>query len=101
MQKNKSIFILFCLCYYAQIYFAQQINPDTPETNQAINQCISVVNQVETSGNIIGQLTNDTIGQLPIGIAKRIGPSQVIIAIDSAMFLPNKALFNAYAAIGI
>lgn len=99
MQKNKGIFILLCLCCYVQICFAQQINPSATETNQEINQCISVVNQVETSGNVIGQLTNDTIGQLPIGIAKRIGPSQVIIAIDSAMFLPNKALFNAYAAI--
>ncbi len=79
---------------------AQNTAPDTSsQSDPLINHCISVVNDVETKGNIIGQLNLDSLGQLPIGLAKDVGSSQVIIAIDSASFFPNKASFNAYAAI--
>lgn len=80
--------------------FAQQTLPDTAsQSDLLINHCVSIVNDVETKGNIIGQLDPDSLVQLPLGIAKNVGSSQVIIAIDSASFYYNKATFNAYAAI--
>lgn len=77
-----------------------QTAPDTSgQSDPDINQCISVVNEVETKGNIVGNLTLDSLGTLPLGIAKKIGATEYIIAIDSAVFMPNKAMFSAYAAI--
>jgi hypothetical protein len=94
MRKNLFLFFLFI----TTAFFAQ--NADTAsQSDPAINHCISVVEDVESKGNIIGQLNLDSLGQLPIGIAKDIGSYQVIIAIDSSSFYPNKATFNAYAAI--
>lgn len=36
MQKNKGILILLLLCFFTQLYFAQEINPSAPETNPEI-----------------------------------------------------------------
>lgn len=91
-----SLFIIVCTLEKA----VAQTPPDTAsQSDPLINYCISVVDDVETKGNVIGQLNLDSLGQLPLGIAKDVGGSQVIIAIDSASFFPNKATFNAYAAI--
>lgn len=88
--------VLICI---SCLSFSQSQLDTAAQSDPLINHCISVVNDVETKGNIIGQLNLDSLGQLPLGIAKDVGSSQVIIAIDSATFFPTRATFNAYAAI--
>lgn len=95
----KILFVFLFIIFFDRIS-AQTSVPDTAsQSDPLINHCISVVNDVEAKGNIVGQLNLDSLGQLPLGIAKDVGSSQVIIAIDSASFYVNKATFNAYAAI--
>lgn len=95
---SKINFLLLIIVFFIPKYYGQNLDT-TLQSDPAINHCISVVEDVESKGNIIGQLNLDSLGQLPIGIAKDIGSYQVIIAIDSSSFYPNKATFNAYAAI--
>ncbi|MBA3665016.1 MAG: hypothetical protein H0W61_12520 [Bacteroidetes bacterium] len=64
-----------------------------------IDRIISIVNQVETSNNFIGQINPDSLAPLPFGIIKQIGAARYIIAIDSMKFKPQGAYFSAYAAI--
>lgn len=78
---------------------AQNSTDTSSVSDPLIDQVISIVDDVETKGNIVGNLNPDSLGTLPLGIAKNIGATQYIIAIDSATFFPGRATFNAYAAI--
>ncbi len=91
--------VLFALLFICSNKLIAQAPDTTSQSDPLINHCISIVNDVETKGNIIGQLNLDSLGQLPLGIARDVGGSQIIIAIDSASFYANKASFNCYAAI--
>lgn len=47
----------------------------------------------------VGNLNPDSLPSLPIGLVKQVGPTEVVIAIDSAYFLPDGAYFSAYLAL--
>ncbi|MBI3136363.1 MAG: hypothetical protein HYZ14_16935 [Bacteroidetes bacterium] len=47
----------------------------------------------------VGNINPDSLPSLPVGLVKEIGQTQVVIAIDSAYFLPDGAYFSAYVAL--
>ena len=66
----------------------------------AIQQKVfSVIEKVKSEHRFIDLLDAESLTSLPIGIIKEIGTTRYIIAIDSAVFKPNGAYFNAYMAI--
>ncbi len=66
----------------------------------AIQQKVfSVIEKVKSEHRFTDVLDAEALTSLPIGIIKEIGTTRYIIAIDSAVFKPNGAYFNAYMAI--
>jgi len=47
----------------------------------------------------VGNMNPDSLPSLPVGIVKTVGQTDIIIAIDSAYFLPDGAYFSAYLAL--
>lgn len=71
---------------------AQEITP----LMQKIYALNDVVSDPERQ---VGSFDPDSMPSLPIGIAKDVGQSRMIIAIDSAYFLKDGAYFSAYMAV--
>lgn len=93
MKKALLVFhLLFCLCY------AQAQDPAFLQT-PLYYQTLGTVSKVESTNNIAGNFNPDSAVSLPFGIAKEIGVTRYIIAIDSAYFAPGKAVCNAYMAL--
>ena len=68
-------------------------------SNPAYIETMSVVDKVVESNNYAGNLDPDSLSTLPFGIVKEIGTTRYVIAIDSAVFLPGLAKYNAYMAL--
>lgn len=72
----------------------------TDTVYDAIQQKVfSVIEKVKSEHRFTDVLDAEALTSLPIGIIKEIGATRYIIAIDSAVFKPNGAYFNAYMAI--
>lgn len=86
------LFIFFILPFHA---YSQQ---DTvyDEIQQKV---FSVIEKVKSESRFTDVLDAEALTSLPIGIIREIGTTRYIIAIDSAIFKPNGAYFNAYMAI--
>jgi len=63
------------------------------------HETMATVAKVESTNNYAGNFDPDSAATLPFGIVKEIGVTRYIIAIDSAMFAPGKANFNAFMAL--
>ncbi len=99
LRVKKSISIFLLLMPFSIISFAQnQTQPDYANNPMYI-ETMSVVDKVTAANNYTGNLNPDSLSTLPFGIIKEIGTTRYIIAIDSAVFLPGIALYNAYMAI--
>lgn len=80
------------------IPFASFSQTDT--VYNAIQQKVfSLIEKVKSEHRFTDVLDAEALNSLPIGIIKEIGTTRYIIAIDSAVFKPNGAYFNAYMAI--
>lgn len=90
----RHLFLLFSLLpFYG---FSQE---DTSAYNPLQKKVFSIINKVEEENRISDHLDPEALNSLPIGIIKEIGTTRYIIAIDSAVFKPTGAYFNAYMAI--
>ncbi|MBK7130977.1 MAG: hypothetical protein IPH66_16675 [Crocinitomicaceae bacterium] len=66
----------------------------------ALRQKVYALNEmVQDPERQVGNFNPDSMPSLPIGIAKEVGQTLVIIAIDSAYFLSDGAYFSAYMAL--
>ena len=66
----------------------------------ALRQKVYAMNElVQNPERQVGNFNPDSMPSLPIGIAKEVGQTMVIIAIDSAYFLSDGAYFSAYMAL--
>jgi hypothetical protein len=85
--------LLLCLAYKPA--FAQ----DTLLQSPLYFETMGVLAKVESTNNYAGNFNTDSAATLPFGIVKEIGVARYVIAIDSALFAPGKALFSAYMAL--
>lgn len=90
MQKTITFFFLLLV----NILSAQ--NESTDEKQQEV---LRIIDFVESRGKLVDQIDANALTSLPIGIVREIGATRYIIAIDSAIFKPTGAYFNAYFAI--
>ncbi|HXB39011.1 MAG TPA: hypothetical protein VNZ49_00625, partial [Bacteroidia bacterium] len=96
MNRAILLFYSFVFMVYNDIIRAQ--NSSTGQS-ALYNETIATVAKVESSNNLVGNFNPDSVAILPFGIIKEIGITRYIIAIDSAVFAPGKANFNAYMAL--
>ncbi|TND07862.1 MAG: hypothetical protein FD123_2852 [Bacteroidetes bacterium] len=89
---------LFVLLALVSVSVRAQTVPDST-SDPLINYVISLSEQVEREQRFTDFFSPDSISSLPVGIAKEIGGTRYIIAIDSAFFTPAGAFFNAYMAL--
>jgi hypothetical protein len=66
---------------------------------ELISYIYSLHDEVSDPNKQVGNLNQDSLPSLPIGLMKEIGGTKYIIAIDSAEFTPTGAYFNAYMAV--
>lgn len=83
----------------AALLIAKPVAAQLDTSNAYIQKIIALSKQVEEENKLVGQLQQDVGNDLPIGLKKEIAGSTYIIAIDSAVFKPGGAYFNAYMAI--
>ncbi len=90
---RNSLILLFCLLRITA--FSQE---DTVYNAEQI-RIFSLMDKLKTENKLIEFLDPEALTSLPIGIVREYGSTRYIIAIDSAVFKPNGAYFNAYMAI--
>jgi hypothetical protein len=64
-----------------------------------IEKVLAMNEKVSDPERQVGNFDPDSMPSLPIGLVKEVGQTNVIIAIDSAYFLPDGAYFSAYLAL--
>ncbi len=89
--------IIFTMPEFACISLAQ--TQPNYSSEQLYNETMAVVEKVKSINNYAGNSNVDSTSVLPFGIVKEIGTTRYIIAIDSAIFLPGKAMYSAYMAV--
>jgi hypothetical protein len=97
MSINKKQLYPFYLLFFCIIVY--QLNAQSDSLSPYAQKVISTSKDVETKNKLVGKLDPNAMPSLPIGIVKEIGSTKYIIAIDSGVFKPNGAFFNAYMAI--
>lgn len=101
--SNKILFLLsrmrkYLLYLFLTLPFTAFSQADT--VYDAMQQKVfSVIEKVKSEQRYTDALDAEALTSLPIGIIKEIGTTRYIIAIDSAVFKPNGAYFNAYMAV--
>ncbi|MCC7301044.1 MAG: hypothetical protein IT233_00225 [Bacteroidia bacterium] len=88
--------VLF-FCAFLLLLGAARAQDTLPDPGQLL--VLSVLQKVETENRIVGDHGPDSLADLPVGIRRQIGNFSYLIAIDSAVFLPEGAYFNAYMAL--
>ncbi|MFY9307562.1 MAG: hypothetical protein WAQ28_00795 [Bacteroidia bacterium] len=93
---NKILFLLV-LVFNNYIYAQSPL----PQNNPLADEVFSICDKVESEGRIAGNVPENDNASLPIGIAKTIAGTQYVIAVDSARFMPDKALCSAFMAVDL
>ncbi len=90
-------FLLFTLVFFSLYNVVAQ--QDT--TQQGLyNKIISLDEQLRNDpSKLTSNFSPSDTSSLPIGIVRKIGATEYIVAIDSAWFTPDGAFFNVYMAI--
>lgn len=95
-----SLCITFCLLFIISTGHSQSNDPSYQQVDAFESYVHSLCKEVEESGNLVDNLTHKDLGRLPIGIARKVGNTQYIIAIDSAYRADRGGWFlSAYASI--
>lgn len=99
-------YLFSSLCITLGLFFiisaapAQNKDPYYQQVTAFESYVHTLCKEVEESGNLVDKLTQKDLGRLPIGIAKKVGNTQYIIAIDSAYRSDRGGWFlSAYASI--
>jgi len=88
------LFISIIAFLHVDLLFAQD-----DSVSSFAQQIISLTKKLEDEKKLVGKLDSATLLSLPVGIAKEIGSTKYIIAVDSASFRPGGAFFSAYMAV--
>ena len=81
--------------------FFDKINAGDPTTEENKAKARSTLAEVENSNSYVDYLEPSDINKLPIGLRKKIGNTEVTIAISSAVFTEKYAKLTAFARIRI
>lgn len=96
--KHGNIFLKFAF-FIALIFIAKSNLFAQDNISDAMKKVYAMRDKVSDPERQVGNFDPDSMPSLPIGIVKTVGETQVIIAIDSAYFLPDGAYFSAYLAL--
>lgn len=88
--------LIFFISFLFSNYLFGQIESNTDVQQEEVNGIIDFVISHE---RLVENIDPSTLTSLPIGIVREIGATRYIIAIDSAIFKPTGAYFNAYFAV--
>ncbi|MBK9190644.1 MAG: hypothetical protein IPM77_03570 [Crocinitomicaceae bacterium] len=69
------------------------------QSNSLMEKVMAMNEVVKDPERQVGNLNSDSLPSLPVGLVKKVGQTDIIIAIDSAYFLPDGAYFSAYLAL--
>lgn len=81
-------------------YF-EKVNISNATTEDYKAKARAVLADIESSNSFIDYLDPEDINKLPLGLRKKVGNTEVTIAISSAVFKENYAKLNAFARIKI
>ena len=70
-----------------------------PNTNPLVLAIEAKIQQIEQEGRTVDRLTENDLADLPVGIARRIGETTYLIAIDSAYSDERGWFLSAYASV--
>jgi len=89
------------LILFLMFHFPISANAQEMDTvyNAIQQKVFSIIEKVKSENKLFDVLDADALNHLPIGLVREYGSTRYIIAIDSAVFKPNGAYFNAYMAI--
>jgi len=96
MHKNNKINQFLRFNVWLVLFLCFQITANAQDTSPSY--VYEICDKVNNPNSQVGNLSEDSLASLPIGIRKEIAGTTYIIAIDSAEFTPEGAYFNAYMA---
>jgi hypothetical protein len=79
-------------------YF-ETYNTNNPTSEEAKGKARTSMKDLEASGNYIDYLSPSDVSTLPVGIKKRVGNTQVIIAVSSVRFTERYAELDLFAKV--
>jgi hypothetical protein len=97
--KPENIFLKFTIFFVLILVNAPTLFAQNNFITSQMEKVYAMDQKVSDPERQVGNFDPDSMPSLPIGIVKEVGQTQVIIAIDSAYFLPDGAYFSAYLAL--
>jgi hypothetical protein len=99
--RKCTFIVCFCILYFITpaISFAQDTDRQAELSKEIVNYISSLCKDIEEKGRLVNTLTEDDFTKLPVGIAREVGGTTLVIAIDSAVWTPKGWFFNAYTSI--
>ena len=86
---------------YSQQFFDQFNTDDETGVDVYRKKAMSVVQELETSDNYVDYLEPSDLNKLPLGLKKKVGNTDVTIAVSSVVFTPRYAELTIFARIKI
>jgi hypothetical protein len=97
--KPENIFLKFTFFFVLILVNASNIFAQNNFITKQMEKVFEMDQKVSDPERQVGNFDPDSMPSLPIGLVKEVGQTTVIIAIDSAYFLPDGAYFSAYLAL--
>jgi len=84
--RKCAFIVCFCiLSVFTSFHsFAQSTENQTDKSEPVVNYISALCKNIEEKGRLVNSLTEDDLTRLPVGIAREVGGSTIVIAIDSA-----------------
>jgi hypothetical protein len=99
--RKCTFIVCFCILsiFTSAISFAQSTETQGKPGDEIVNYISSLCKDIEEKGRLVNTLSEDDLSELPVGIARQVGGTTIIIAIDSAKRNRHGWFFSACASI--
>jgi len=81
--------------------FFEQFNATDPVIEEYKAKARAAINLIESTNSFIDYLEPSDINKLPVGLRKKVGNTEIIIAVSSAVFTPTYAKLTVFARVNI